>query len=792
MESTRTLKAGTILNNKYLIETILGEGGFGITYRAKDTILNEIVAIKEYFPSMLGTRDTASISNNEITLIKESDKIAYEKGLQRFGEEAANLAKFNSEPGIVSVKNYFHENNTGYMVMEYIEGVTLKDYLYSRGDAISYKETLYMMHPIMASLSVIHNASIIHRDISPDNIMVTKNGTLKLIDFGAARYVGNEDEKSLTVMLKAGYAPPEQYQSNGHQGPWTDVYALCATMYRMISGQVPTESIERVMDGKDLTSVNKICTNIPESISNALDKGMAIDIKKRCQCIHELQLLLSKNNNKLVKRLIFGLVAAIMLLAAVLVIAASQLNDNKNKVNASNKTTNNTVTSEPSEEVNPTSSSNSDNDVNTDIITNTNEENSVLYTYTHAEIRTSPEKLDTNIIRNSDFAEEFEVLEYLDDGWIKVVNNGAEAFIEEKYLVSNEDLENWTKYYENVLQESDVPKKAFEFIGKEGNWYHGTVYDTDSLHGIFDDFDGDGDKELVIETAHYINEFIVDTSTNETMVSAEHILWFSNKDGVKKVDSAEKTIVADNYDWSTGFLLNADLWTSRFGKYLLVTFNDFQNRRYILDNGVPILIEERISSLGSTKNPINVLLDSSDPIFYSDDGKEYSGFYRGVSYYPCLYFNGELGQISSCYINESDISQLEGYDNIQDEIINRLDYPNYIDIGNNTQVYIDISEIKVDSVMYNDSGFFAINYIVYCKWRLDQFGNAPYDKYPPVNVGCQNDRIIGFSKHAIITFNNGELVYQGCHEGKHKIALDNYPVLAESDFNNFKGLDYYK
>ena len=282
--NTRTLEEGIILNQKYRIKSVLGEGGFGITYCAVDMVINETVAIKEYFPSAYATRDNMNGKTSELTVITGESTEGFSKGLEKFVNEAANLAKFQQEEGIVSVKNFFYENNTAYMVMEYIDGITLKEYLKQHGDKLPYETVLSMMEPVMQSLSVVHKSGIIHRDISPDNIMVTKARELKLIDFGAARFIGNEDEKSLTVMLKEGYAPPEQYQTNGKQGAWTDVYAVCATMYRMITGIVPVESPARVMDGDSLAPMK----NIPSKVNKAIMKGMSLEVTERFRNMESL------------------------------------------------------------------------------------------------------------------------------------------------------------------------------------------------------------------------------------------------------------------------------------------------------------------------------------------------------------------------------------------------------------------------------------------------------------------------------------------------------------------------
>ncbi len=287
MNNTRALKDGTILNGKYMIDSVIGEGGFGITYKATDLTLEEIVAIKEYFPSSLATRDTISGKTDEITVITGDSETAFKRGVKKFEDEAARLAKFQKEPGIVSVKTFFHENNTGYMVMEYIDGITLKEYLENHGGKVSPDEAKKIMGRVFTSLSNVHKAGIVHRDISPDNIMITPDGQGKLIDFGAARFVGNEDEKSLTVILKEGYAPPEQYHRDGKQGPWTDIYAICATIYRMVSGNRPQEASGRMLSGDEIVPLSK-CAGADPVFSRTIEKGMSIEAEKRYQTVEKL------------------------------------------------------------------------------------------------------------------------------------------------------------------------------------------------------------------------------------------------------------------------------------------------------------------------------------------------------------------------------------------------------------------------------------------------------------------------------------------------------------------------
>lgn len=243
--NNRWLPLEHILAGKYLLGRVIGEGGFGITYIGWDLNMEVRVAIKEYFPVGLASREIRGTSQYTISSLTGERKQNYRHGLEKFAAEARSLAKFYHLEGIVAVKDFFFENETAYMVMEYVDGMTLKEYLKKHGERLDEKEALRIFQPVIRSLEVVHQENVIHRDISPDNIMITRSGESKLIDFGAARMSCNDQNHTFTIILKHGYAPPEQYQSKGQQGPWTDVYAVCATLYRAMTGQLPPNAMDR-------------------------------------------------------------------------------------------------------------------------------------------------------------------------------------------------------------------------------------------------------------------------------------------------------------------------------------------------------------------------------------------------------------------------------------------------------------------------------------------------------------------------------------------------------------------
>ena len=223
---------GTVLSERYVVGRVLGYGGFGVTYIGWDERLQQRVAIKEYLPNEFSTRVPG---HSQVTVFDGDRQEQFLDGLKKFVEEARHLAQFQNEPGIVRVFDSFTENDTAYIIMEYLEGQTLSAYLEEAG-TIPEDQAVAMLTPLMESLQVVHEKGILHRDIAPDNIFVTNDGEVKLIDFGASRYATTSHSRSLTVIIKPGYSPEEQYRSRGDQGPHTDVYALASTMYKMITG----------------------------------------------------------------------------------------------------------------------------------------------------------------------------------------------------------------------------------------------------------------------------------------------------------------------------------------------------------------------------------------------------------------------------------------------------------------------------------------------------------------------------------------------------------------------------
>jgi uncharacterized repeat protein (TIGR02543 family) len=278
------MEPGNILHDKYIVGKVLGFGGFGVTYIGWDALLEQVVAIKEYLPSEFSTRMPGQ---TQVTVFNGDKQEQFADGLAKFVDEAQRLAKFHNTEGIVRIFDSFEENGTAYIIMEYLDGETLKTYLEENG-TISPEDAVDMLMPVMQSLEVVHAAGIIHRDIAPDNIFLTRDGRVKLIDFGAARFATTSHSRSLTVIIKPGYSPEEQYRSRGDQGPWTDVYAIGATLYRMITGKTPPDALERraMFEGKKkdiLKPLARYCSEIPANTETAILNALNVRIEDRTQ-----------------------------------------------------------------------------------------------------------------------------------------------------------------------------------------------------------------------------------------------------------------------------------------------------------------------------------------------------------------------------------------------------------------------------------------------------------------------------------------------------------------------------
>lgn len=278
------LPKGTILAGRYIVGRVLGQGGFGITYVAQNYQTKEICAVKEYFPETLATR----IESRTVSTYSDDRADSFNYGKECFLNEAKTLAEFIGNPNIVRVYSYFEENNTAYFVMEYIKGISLQTYLKNNGGKISVAAAKNILFPIMDAMSDVHSKGIIHRDISPDNIYITEDGSIKLLDFGAARYSLGDKSRSLDVVLKHGYAPKEQYTRRGRQGPYTDIYSLSATFYRSITGKIPPDSVER-MDEDDLIYPGNLGISISKTDEDALVKALSVYPADRFQNMLEFK-----------------------------------------------------------------------------------------------------------------------------------------------------------------------------------------------------------------------------------------------------------------------------------------------------------------------------------------------------------------------------------------------------------------------------------------------------------------------------------------------------------------------
>lgn len=277
------LRPGSILNGRYIVGRVLGQGGFGITYIAQNYQTKNRVAIKEYLPTDFAGRTQGTY----IVQVYSGDRQEnFIYGKEQFLDEAKTLAEFIGNDHIVRIYSYFEEYGTAYLTMEYIDGVNLSKKMHEHGGRLTVEQADELLIPVMEALEWVHSRGIVHRDIAPDNIMITSDGKAKLIDFGAARYSTGEKSKSLDVILKHGFAPKEQYIRRGRQGPFTDVYAMAATYYYAITGKIPQDAIER-MDEDELIPPSTLGVKIDGKSEDALLKALEVSATDRFQSMGE-------------------------------------------------------------------------------------------------------------------------------------------------------------------------------------------------------------------------------------------------------------------------------------------------------------------------------------------------------------------------------------------------------------------------------------------------------------------------------------------------------------------------
>ena len=307
IKSKHAMQMGSLLHRRYRLNRVIGSGGFGITYEAWDEKMSVKVAIKEYLPkSIAGRRD----NQQNISIFTYSDSMEYQRGLTRFIQEAKVLAQFSGNPVVVNVFDYFEENHTAYIVMEYLDGHSLNCVLKEKGP-FSVDRGMFLMKTLAMTFASVHAKGIIHRDINPDNIFVCKDGSVRILDFGSAKHMEPDEGKRQTVIVTPQYAPIEQFQQDSPVDAKMDIYALGATMYKVFTGITPPSAIDRI--GEDKLILPEQCVDeFPKSVQELLLKCMALDAKNRYatmvdvvtdleQVIQREQFVLERKNFDLIK-----------------------------------------------------------------------------------------------------------------------------------------------------------------------------------------------------------------------------------------------------------------------------------------------------------------------------------------------------------------------------------------------------------------------------------------------------------------------------------------------------------
>lgn len=269
------LTPGVVLANRYTVGVQINTGGFGIIYKAWDNTLDKMVAVKEYFPGGIANRIPG---RKEVLVYAPKNMKEYQRGKEKFLNEARTVAKFNNHPNILDVYDFFEDNNTAYMIMDFLDGMSYKEYIRKKGGTDDVNTAVNVILCVLDALKAVHKAGIIHRDINPSNIFICRTGEVKLIDFGASRI----EDTDMTRILTPHYAPPEQYTTKGKEGPYTDLYALGATLYTAITGEKPEESTDRQTEDH-LKAPKEINPEIPDYVSNAVMRAMAVNPQLRYQ-----------------------------------------------------------------------------------------------------------------------------------------------------------------------------------------------------------------------------------------------------------------------------------------------------------------------------------------------------------------------------------------------------------------------------------------------------------------------------------------------------------------------------
>lgn len=289
------LPSETLLHHRYIIKEVLGCGGTGIVYSAYDMIQDMEVAVKELFPHSCCMRD---FNQKDICLYSHNANLQYQRFRDNFIKEAKLMADFSKCPNLPILYDLFEENNTWYCTMELLKGITLKQYLSFNEVPLLEKDVFYIATKVLGTLSYMHQNNVIHRDICTDNIFLTESGGVLLIDLGSA--ISYMDIKSILVMIRKGYAPPEQYRADGVLGPWTDIYALGAVMYEALTQKRVPESIERQLEDK-IIQPKFINRNITNNMNSAIMKALSLNVRNRFQTSEEFHKYLETGNDAMSK-----------------------------------------------------------------------------------------------------------------------------------------------------------------------------------------------------------------------------------------------------------------------------------------------------------------------------------------------------------------------------------------------------------------------------------------------------------------------------------------------------------
>lgn len=720
----RTLPTGLVLNGKYQIEKVIGEGDFGITYLCCNTMNSMKVAVKEYYPIQLVKRDMTGRSNS-VMVLSNQYMATYSKGVKRFVREAKAISSVGNVSGIAAVRDIFYENNTAYMVMDYVEGVKLSQYL-TRG-RIGVDVCLQLFMPVISALGMIHKQGVLHRDINPDNFIITADNRLVLVDFGAARVMDISDEQALVRILKPGFAPIEEYRAQGAQGPWTDIYSLCATILYAISGIVPDLASVREDGDVLFEKINNL--NLQKDISRILKKGLSTNADNRFESMEELYgcLYEGKSVGNSAKLLIIIIAIVVILLAVV----GGLFGLKAIKENTDEETETEVDIEFMEDETNNDSENEAVTDENGDAPKGAVEELRAIFTKANKD-----ELIEKELCDDFDGDDSYEM--YI----VSVKQAGADGSGDE---IKNKDDKKKDRKKDAGNRKGDEDKDDKEdkkdIDGDKNREGRKDIDIKIDVEPSIESIDVEGitkpeDTETVEEDVS--SDDATEPATEEIITEKIYSIWFvTEKKGCTKLGEIEAS------EGSDVLISKLSLMSFEEAKvpYVIGEFKDASEgytaniNTYVCDGK-----KERVEVLENTY--IEEVEGSPYAMVQSDDKcamrieMQHTMPYLA---YPLKYVDGELVEVASVNCGEEILNSLTDWEDKKSEIEQR-----FMD-GSIEGLYWPDNfkpvSVQISDVFYNDNGHIYVNYIVKCEVQSDDGATSGCDLAAEADLTLMDEAI---------------------------------------------------